>query len=112
MFHRQFIYVPKTVEDMKRDYFGYENISFDEWLLYHNEFNALWDCGVFKYFSKKFDVFIDVYEDAWIFYQPLYFHYEELIEELKKFRCKNEIKTLIDMIDKAIESRTLLGFFL
>lgn len=110
--HKQFIYVPKTAEDMKRDYFGYENIAFDEWILSSDEFNALWDCGVFEYLNKKFDVLIDTYEDECIFYQKLYFYYEEMIDELNKFKCINEIKMLFYMIDKAIENRTLLGFFL
>lgn len=110
--HRQFIYVPKTAEDMKSDYFGDENVELDKWILSDDEFNTLWDCGVFEYLSKKFDVIIDTYEDEYILYQYLYFEYENLVEELNKFRCRNEIRVLIEMIDKAIENRTLLGFFL
>ncbi|MDE6520583.1 MAG: hypothetical protein K2K91_09075 [Ruminococcus sp.] len=110
--HRQFIYVPKTVEDMKSDYFGNETADLYEWSLSDGEFQSLWDCEVFEYLNKKFNVFIDTFEDEWIMYQYLYFEYEELIEELNKFRCRNEIKILINMIDKAIENRTYVGFFL
>ena len=110
--HKQFIYVPKTVEDMKRDYFGYENTSIYKWILSDDEFNNLWDCGVFVYLNKKFGVIIDTFEDEYILYQYLYFYYEELVERLNKFRCSNEIRIFIEMIDKAIENRTLLGFFL
>ncbi|MDE7365568.1 MAG: hypothetical protein K2N27_11965 [Ruminococcus sp.] len=110
--HRQFIYVLKTVEDMKADWYGDETANVYKWNLSKDEFQALWDCGVFEYLNKKFNVFIDTFEDEWIMYQYLYFDYDELIEKLNKFRCRNEIKMLISMIDKAIKSRTYIGFFL
>lgn len=45
-------------------------------------------------------------------YQYLYFDYEELIEELNRFKCRHEVKALIKMIDLTIKSRTYIGFFL
>lgn len=110
--HRQLIYVPKTVEDMKFDWFGDETADLYEWNLSDKEFQALWDCGVFEYLNKKCNALIDTFEDELIMYQYIYFEYDELIKELNKFRCGNEIKILISMIDKAIESRTYIGFFL
>lgn len=110
--HRQFIYVPKTAKDMKSDWFGDETADMYEWNLSYDEFNILWDCGVFEYLNKKFNALIDTFEDELIMYQYIYFEYDELIEGLKKFKCRNEIKILIGMIDKAIESRTYIGFFL
>lgn len=110
--YRRFIYVPKTIEDMKCDYFTGENIAWHRWVLSDDEFNNLWNCGVFSYLNEKFDVIIDAFEDEWIMYQYLYFEYDGLIEELNKFGCINEIKTLIEMIDMSIRSRTYIGFFL
>lgn len=110
--HRQLIYVPKTVEDMKSDWFGDETADLYEWNLSDKEFQSLWDCGVFEYLNKKCYALIDTFEDEMIMYQYLYFVYDELIEKLNKFRCENEIKILIGMIDKAIKSRTYIGFFL
>lgn len=112
LMHRQIIYVPKTAEDMKADWYGDEKVGVYEWRLSKDEFQALWDCGVFEYLNKKFDALIDTFEDELIMYQYLYFDYDELIERLNKFRCENEIKMLINMIDKAIESKTYIGFFL
>lgn len=110
--HRQFIYVPKTVRDMKRDWFGDETADLYEWNLSYDEFNILWSCGVFEYLNKKCYALIDTFEDELIMYQYLYFEYEELVKKLNNFKCRNEIKMLISMIDKAIESRTYIGFFL
>lgn len=112
LMHRQFIYVPKTVEDMKADWYGDETANIYKWNLSQDEFQTLWDCGVFEYLNKKLNILIDEFEDEWIMYQYLYFYYEELIEELNKFRCSNEIKILISMIEKAIESRTYIIFCL
>lgn len=110
--HRRLIYVPKTAEDMKRDWFGDETADIYEWQLSDNEFQVLRDCGVFEYLNVKFGIMIDEFEEEWIVYQHLYFVREELIEELNKFSCRNEIKILIQMIDKAVESRTYIGFIL
>ncbi len=110
--HKQFIYVPKTVEDMKSDWFGDETADLYKWNLSDNEFQALWNCGVFEYLNKKLNVFIDTFEDELIMYQYFYFEHEELVEKLNKFECKNEVKMLIGMMDKAIENRTYIGFFL
>ena len=110
--HERFIYVPKTAEDMKSGWFGDETADIYEWNLSDGEFQSLWNCEVFEYLNKKFNVLIDTFEDEWIMYQYLYFDYEELVEELNKFGCKTEIRMLIKMIEKAIESRTYIGFFL
>lgn len=110
--HRYYIYVPKTVEDMKEDYFGCENTSCYEWILSKDEFSILWNCGIFEYLNKKFHTIIDEFEEEWIMYQHLYFYYEELVEELNSSGCNDEIKKLTEMIDKAIECRTLIGFIL
>ncbi len=110
--HRRFIYVPKTAEDMKLDYFGSETADIYKWVLSDDEFNSLWNAGIFSYLNEKFDVIIDAFEDEYILYQYLYFYYENLVEELSKFKCRNEIRILIYMIDKTIESKTLLGFCL
>lgn len=97
---------------MKKDFFGDENIASDKWILSDYEFSALWKFRVFKCLNEKFDAMIGEFEDAYILYQYLYFDYEGLVEDLNKFECRNEIRMLIYMIDKAIENRTLLGFFL
>lgn len=110
--YTRFIYVPKTAENIKKDFFGDESAELEKWILSDYEFSALWNNKVFKYLNEKFDVMIDSFEDDYILYQYLYFDYEELVEELNKFRCKNEIRMFIKMIDKAIENRTLIGFFL
>lgn len=110
--YRRFIYVPKTAEDMKCDYFNGENTEWYRWVLSDDEFNNLWNCGVFSYLNEKFDVIIDAFEDEWIMYQYLYFEYDGLIEKFNKFGCINEIKILIEMIDMSIRSRTYIGFFL
>ncbi|MDE6789215.1 MAG: hypothetical protein K2J47_07855 [Ruminococcus sp.] len=109
---RHIIYVPKTAEDMKSDWFGDETADTYEWNLSDDEFNALWDCGVFEYLNAKFDVMIDAFEEELILYQYLYFHYEELIEELNRFKCRHEVKILIKMINLTIKGRTYIGFFL
>lgn len=109
---RHIIYVPKTADDMKSDWYGDETADIYEWYLSGSEFNALWDCGVFDYLNKKFGVIIDAFEDEWIVYQYLYLEYDMLVSELNKFRCRNEIKMLIKMIDMAVESRTYIGFCL
>ena len=112
MLHTRFIYVPKTAKDMKKNFFGDENAELEKWVLSDYEFNALWNNKVLKCLNKKFDVMIDSFEEDYILYQHLYFDYEELVDDLNKFGCRNEIRMLIDMIDKAIENRTLIGFFL
>ncbi len=56
--YRQFIYVPKTAEDMKSSWFGDETADFYEWNLSDGEFQSLWNCGVFEYLNKKFNVLI------------------------------------------------------
>lgn len=109
--NRKIIYVPKTAEDMKADWYGDETADVYEWNLSDKEFQALWDCNVFEYLNAKFDVMIDDFEEEWILYQYLYFKYDEFIEEMNLFSCRNEIRTLIKMIDRAIESRTYIGFF-
>ena len=109
---RHIIYVPKTAKDMKYDWFGDETADTYEWNLSDCEFNALWDCGVFEYLNEKLDAMIDAFEEEVIFYQKLYFYYEELIEELNKFNCRHEVKILIKMIHMTIKSRTYIGFFL
>lgn len=109
---RRYIYVPKTIEDMKCDYFTGENIAWHRWMLSDDEFNVLWDCGVFEYLNEKFDVMIDAFEEEWIMYQYLYLEYDELIKELDKFMniCGREINKLIQLIDMTIECRTYIGF--
>ena len=97
---------------MKSDWFGDETADLYKWNLSDNEFQALWNCGVFEYLNKKLNVFIDTFEDELIMYQYFYFEHEELVEKLNKFECKNEVKMLIGMMDKAIENRTYIGFFL
>lgn len=114
MNHRHIIYVPKTIKDMQDDWFGDETADTYEWNLSDDEFNALWECGVFEYLNEKFDVMIDAFEEEWIMYQYLYLEYDELIEELDKFMsiCGREINKLIQLIDMTIECRTYIGFFL
>ncbi|MCM1132499.1 MAG: hypothetical protein NC340_03410 [Ruminococcus flavefaciens] len=108
--HRRFIYVPKTAEDMKQDWYGDETADIYEWRLSDDEFQALWDCNVFEYLNVKFDVSIYEYEEELIMYQYLYCRYDELIDELNCFGCGNEIKKLIEMINRAIESKTYIEF--
>ncbi len=112
--YKRYIYVPKTIEAMKNDYFTGENIAWHRWVLSDDEFDVLWNCGVFEYLNEKFDVIIDAFEEEWIMYQYLYLEYDELIAELKEFMnvCENEINNLIKLIDMAIECRTYIGFFL
>lgn len=110
--HRRFIYVPKTVKDMKLDWCDEKSADVYEWRLSKDEFQALWDCGVFDYLNKKFNVLIDEFEEEWIMYQFFYIDYERLVKELNKFSCRNEVRMLIEMINRAIESRTYVGFIL
>lgn len=109
---KRWIYVPKTAEDMKADWYGDETADIYEWRLSDYEFQTLWDDGVFEYLNEKFNALIDEFEEEWIMYQHIYFTHEELVEELNKFSCRNEVRMLIKMINKAIESRTYIGFIL
>ncbi|MCM1132500.1 MAG: hypothetical protein NC340_03415 [Ruminococcus flavefaciens] len=106
--HRRFIYVPKTVADMKADWYGKEVPDVYEWELSDDEWNALWDCEVFDFFNELFEEFINDREDR-IMYQYLCLEYNTIIESLEEYDCRSETEKLVEMIDRAIECRTYIG---
>lgn len=82
------------------------------WYLSDEDISLLWKCGVFDLLNTKFDVMIDNYEDENIYYQRLFFHRDELFEQLSIVNCKKQINQLMEMIDKAIAAQTLLSIVL
>ncbi|MCM1007132.1 MAG: hypothetical protein NC485_04235 [Ruminococcus flavefaciens] len=115
---RKIIYVPQNAADMKSDWLGDENIEEYSWKLNDSEFRNLLSSGVFEYFNRLNKIGkiklnyceLDEFEEDFICYQYLYFNYDEIIIELKKFSCNNEIVRLIELIDRAIECRTVIIF--
>jgi len=101
--HRRLIYVPKTPDDMKKDWFGDDTAEIYRWDLSEIEFQMLWDSGAFDYINKICNAMIGDFEEEYIFYQKLYFEYENISENL-------HFGKFSEMIDKAVECRTALIF--
>ena len=109
--HRHYIYVPKTIEAMyDQEYGKWQPNDLYLWELTDIEFNTLWQEGIVNLLNEYFNVSIDEFEEEEIFYQPLYFCKKELFEKLGKYRCYNELNKLKQMIEYAIDTRTLICF--
>lgn len=109
--HLHYIFVPKTLEAMyEQEYGKWSPSDYYLWELAEDEFNGLWQDGIFDFLNMYFDVMIDEYEDEEIFYQRLYFCKEELFEKLSKYKCHSEINKLKQMVNYAIDTRTLICF--
>ena len=107
----KFISVPRNVEAMYDDEYGQWNS--DEhyvWYLNDEDISQLWEA--FNLMNKMFEIIIDTYEAEEIFYQKLFFNREELFDKFNCFPCKEQVNKLKEMIDKAIETKTLLSFHL
>lgn len=108
-----YIYVPKTIEAMyEQEYGKWSPEDLYLWELTENEFDILWHEGIFELLNKQFKMMIDEFEEEQIFYQPLYFCKKELLDKLKQYKCSAEINKLQQMIEYAIDARTLICFVL
>lgn len=111
--HHRYILVPKTPQAVHDYNFGeWNEEDLYLWELTNEQFDMLWNEGVFDFINDLFSSLIDDYEDEDIYYQNLKCRKDELISEIEKFACKNEINKLIELIQHAIESETLISFAL
>jgi len=109
----KFISVPQNVNAMYNAEFGIWNPSEHYiWYLQDDELSLIWKENVFDLLNKEFNILIDDYEDEYIFYQELLFKRKELYCKLECCKCKEQIEKLKDMIDKSIDSKTLLSVVL
>ncbi len=111
--HKQFISVPKTLQAMFDEYFGKWNPEDSYlWELTYDQYHLMINEGVFVSMNNLLSCQVGAYENDSIYYQTLFFHKEKLFSMLRQFDCKYEIDRLIEMIEQAIESRTLISFML
>ena len=109
----KFLSVPKNIEAMYNAEYGEWND--DEhyiWYLQDEDISFLCKEKVFDLMNTVLGTMIDDYEDEDIYYQKLFYNKEHLYEKLNCCQCKKQVEQLKKMIEKAIESRTLLSITL
>lgn len=112
----RYISVPKDKKAMDDYDYGKESPQQNiEWILNSNEFDILWNLGVFNELNCKCDIIIDDFEAEVITYDKLHIAAETIeniltnikTEEVKAYEV---ILKLQKMILTAIEVKTLIAF--
>ena len=110
MDRQRYISVPKNKEAMEAYDLGEERPeAMVEWKLTEDEFNILYNCGVFHQLNEECSVIIDDFESEVIDVKGL--NTAEVVT-LKLKDCVNnkEIERLYDLILEAIKNQTLIAF--